>query len=319
MQRRTFLITAPFAVASLAGACRTRKQSIRIAYHPWIGYETLLLAEQFRWLPPGASLTRLASATQSLDALRAGNVDAAALTVDEVMRARLDGMDLVVVMVFDVSAGADVLLVGEGIESLEDLAGKRIGVELGGVGEMLLDRVLARAGLDWNDVTVVDRAVDQDLSAWRDGRLDAVVSYEPEASRLRAAGARAIIDSRDFPDLIFDVLAVRRERLDAVGHILPQVIGAHFRGLHHLRTNRQDAVYRIADAQGMHERAVIRSIAGVLLPGLDANRRYLSRDSRLIDAIRTHHRHLADDDMPESLPPVDTWVTPDYLPRERST
>ncbi|MCL7744009.1 ABC transporter substrate-binding protein [Guyparkeria hydrothermalis] len=319
MQRRTFLISAPLAVATFVGGCRAREQPIRLAYHPWVGYETLLLGSQFRWLPPTVSLKRLGSASQSLAALRRGEVDGAALTLDEVIRARLGGMDLVVVMVFDVSAGGDALLVGPGIDSPEDLAGKRIGVELGGVGEMLLDRVLARAGLDWGDVTIVNRSVDQHLNAWREDELDAVVSYEPVASRLRAAGARQLIDSRDFPDLIFDVLAIRRERLDAVDRVLTDVIRAHFRGLHHLQTNLQDAVYRIADAHQVSERAVSRSIGGVLLPGLESNRRYLSHESRLIDAIRTLYPRLSNGDEPPSVSEVETWVTSDYLPRESST
>lgn len=319
MQRRTFLVSAPLAVATLLGGCRDREQPIRLAYHPWIGYETLLLGSQFHWMPPSASLVRLGSASLSLAALRRGEVDGAALTLDEVIRARLAGMDLVVVMVFDVSAGGDALLVGQGIDSLEELAGTRIGVELGGVGEMLLDRVLARAGLDWGDVTIVDRSADRHLSAWHAGELDAVVSYEPVASRLRAAGARQLIDSRDFPDLIFDVLAVRRERLDAVDRVLTDVIRAHFRGLHHLQTNLQDAVYRIADAQHVSEQAVTRSIGGVLLPGLETNRRYLSHESRLIDAIRTLYPRLSDGGRPPSASEVETWVTPEYLPPESST
>lgn len=316
MQRRTFLITVPFAVAWLLGGCRTQAQRIRIAYHPWIGYETLLLASQFDWLPPSASLNRVGAASASLAAMRDGEVDAAALTLDEVIRARLEGLDLVVVMVFDVSSGGDVVMVREGIGSPADLAGKRIGVELGGVGEMLLDQVLARGNLERGDVAVVDRPADQHLRAWRNGEVDAVVSYEPIATHLRDAGAVRLIDSRDFPDMIFDVLAVRRERLDAVDQVLTDVIRAHFRGLDHLRTNLQDAVYRIADVHQVSERVVTWSIAGVLLPGLEANRSYLAPGSRLFDAVRYLTPRLSGSDETPAPGDIEDWVTAAYLPRE---
>ncbi len=319
MQRRTFLTLAPLAGASILGGCRPHPQTIRVAYLPWIGYETLLLASQFDWLPSTASLSRLGSSSTSLDHLRRGEADAAALTLDEVIRARLAGLDLVVVLVFDVSSGGDVVMVREGIDSIEDLAGKRIGVELGGVGEMLLDQVLARVDLDRDDVTVVDRAADQQLGPWRKGELDAMVSYEPIATRLHDAGARRLIDSRDFPDMIFDVLAVRRERLGAVDRVLTDVIRAHFRGLHHLQTNRQDAVYRIADAQHVTERVVAWSMAGILLPGIQANRNYLSRASRLFDAVRYLYPLLATEGEPPSPAEIETWVTGAYLPRELVT
>ncbi len=318
MQRRRFLMFAPLAGATILGGCFAPEQTIRVSYHPWIGYETLLLASQFDWLPPTASLSRLGAASESLAAMRDGRVDAAALTLDEVIRARLDGLDLVVVMVFDVSSGGDVVMVREGIESPAELAGKRIGVELGGVGEMLLDQVLTRAGLDWKEVTIVNRSADQHLTAWGDGEVDSVVSYEPIATHLRDAGAQRLIDSREFPDMIFDVLAVRRDRLDAVDHVLTDVIRAHFRGLHHLRTNLQDAVYRIADAQQISERVVTWSIAGVLLPGLEANRSYLARDSRLFDAARYLAPRLPSPGEPSVLDGFEDWITDAYLPREIS-
>ncbi len=315
MQRRTFLLLTPFAGSSLLTGCPTREENLRIAYHPWIGYETLFLAAEFGWLPPTAELSRFDSVSDSLPVLRRGEVDAAALTLDEVIRARLHGLDLVVVMVFDVSSGGDVLLVEEGIDSLSGLAGKRIGVEIGGVGELLLDRALARAGLGWDDVIVVDRPAHQHLDAWRNREVNALVSYEPVVSQLRAAGARRLIDSRDFPDLIFDVLAVRRDRLKKVGHVLTEVIRAHFRALRHLRINLQDAVYRIADVQRVAEQTVMQSIAGVLLPDLESNRRYLSDGSRLIDAIVALHPRLSNGGQPPSRAAIDDWVTGDYLPQ----
>ena len=316
MQRRTFLKLAPLAGIATLGGCATRQQTIGVAYHPWIGHETLLLASQFDWLPPGASLSRTGSASESLEALRDGRVDAAALTLDEVIRARLSGLDLVVVMVFDVSSGGDVVMVEEGIESLDDLAGKRIGIEMGGVGEMLLDQVLARGGLGRDEVIIVDRAADQHLAAWRAGEVDAVVSYEPIATHLRDAGAERLIDSREFPDMIFDVLAVRRDRLDGVDQVLTEVIRAHFRGLRHLRINLQDAVYRIADVHQVSERTVTWSIAGVLLPGLEANRSYLARDSRLFEAVRYLTPRLSGAAEPPSPDQIEDWVTDAYLPSE---
>ena len=306
----------PLTGVSLVSGCAGREQTIRVAYHPWIGYESLLLASQFDWLPPTASLTRLAAASESLAGLRNGELDAAALTLDEVIRARQSGLDLVVVMVFNVSSGGDVVMAREEIGSLADLAGKRIAVELGGVGEMLLEQVLSRAELDWDDVTTVNRAVDQHLAAWNTGEVDAVVSYEPVATQLREAGARRLIDSRDFPDMIFDVLAVRRERLTAVDDVLTGVIRGHFRGLRHLQTNRQDAVYRIADVQQVSERTVNWSIAGVLLPGLEANRSYLSRDSRLFDAVRYLAPRLPSANGAPPHSAIEDWVTDAYLPRE---
>jgi len=296
------------------GACR-ENGPLRVSYHPWIGYETLYLAQQFDWLPSRVTLTRRNSSSESLEALRELRADAAALTLDEVIRAREDGLDLVVVLVFDVSAGADVVMAREEIADINELRGKRIGVESSAVGAMLLDRVLDAAGMTRPDVTVVDLSPDRQLVAWQEGRIDAAVTYEPTASRIEAAGGFRLIDSRAFPDTVFDVLAVRRDRLESCRGTLRELADAHFRALDHLRLNRQDAVYRIGHVQRISPATVRRALGGILLPDRASNERYLARESGLVAAARELHErvypdHPSEDTVNERL------ATDDCLPAE---
>ncbi len=312
MDRRRFLNLSSLAlgasvVTPLIAGCR-RGDPLRLSYHPWVGYETLYLAERFGWLPESVSLTRRRSASESLSALQADEADAAALTLDEVIRARLAGSDLVVAMVFNVSAGADAVVVHESIQRIDQLRGKRIAVETSAVGSVLLDHVLERGGLDRIEVSVVDVPADRHLAVWEAGEVDAVVTYEPALASLLDAGAVRFIDSRDFPDLIFDTLAVRSSRLGDVKHVLPGLIDAHFSALEHLSFNRQDALYRIADVQGVTTEDVRRALAGVQLPDRRANHRYLEPGSRLIEAANGLNRRFGGDELGTD------WFTDEFLP-----
>ncbi|MFW6021419.1 MAG: ABC transporter substrate-binding protein [Guyparkeria sp.] len=314
MDRRRFLTMTSLAIGGpgltfLLGGCR-QDDPLRVSYHPWIGYETLYLAERFNWLPEAVTLTRRESASSSLAALRDDKTDVAALTLDEVIRARLDGLDLVVVMVFNVSAGADALVVHDSIKHLGQLEGKRIGAEASAVGEMLLDRVLEKAGLTREDVIVVDVPIDRHLPAWKSGEVDALVSYEPTVSRLRQLGGVRLVDSRDFPDTIFDVLAVRRDAMENAERTLFGLVESHFRALDHVRSNRQDALYRIADVESVRPEEARRALGGVLLPDRRANRRYLGSGSRLMDAADEILRRLGGGDGMEK-----EWYTDAFLPR----
>jgi len=282
MHRRRFLLYSAISLSPWLGGCG-EPEPLRVSYHPWIGYETLSLAGQFGWLPGNVDLERRHSASASLDALREEQADAAALTLDEVARARTQGLDLVVVLVFDVSAGADVVLADPTIRRIADLRGRRIGVETSAVGSLMLDRALEAGGLDRSDVTVIDLPADRHLVAWENRRVDALVNYEPLASRLQQAGMARLADSRDFPDTIFDVLAVRRERLGGARRSLHGLVDAHFRALEHLRISRQDAIYRISEIGGVGPETVRRSLAGVLLPDRVSNLRYLGTESRLVE------------------------------------
>lgn len=281
MKRRGFLAAVPAAIGvALLPACG--RASLTVAIHPWIGYETFFLAQQFGWLPAEVSLREGASASESLAALKSGAADAACLTLDEVLRVRADGVPLVVVAVLDISAGADVVMVRPEITQLTQLAGKRIAVEASAVGELMLSKLLQTAGLRRADVQVVDRAVDAQLASWRRGEIDAAVTYEPTASQLADAGAVRRFDSRRVPGMILDVLAVRRDRLGAAHSLVRALLASHFRGLEHLRVSRQDAVYRIAARQRVSPEAVFDALAGVVLPDLSRNRVFFAAGSELL-------------------------------------
>lgn len=281
MKRRGFLQALPFLGGALVfNGCA--EPPLAVAIHPWIGYETLFLAKEFGWLPPEVSLVEGETASSSLTALKLGRVQAACLTLDEVLRARAEGIPLVVVAILDLSAGADALMVKPEIRSLAELARRRIAVERSALGEFMLYKILAHAGLAREEVEVIDIPVGSHLAAWQAGVIDAAVCYEPTVSLLGSAGAVRLFDSRRLPETILDVLAVRRDVLAQKSGSVRGLVAAHFRSLEHLRINRQDAAHRIASRQKIDPEAVGRALAGVVFPDLARNRRFLTPDEEIV-------------------------------------
>lgn len=278
MRRRHFL-TQLFSLSAAAAAWQlpgcAQSATLSVGIHPWIGYETLYLAQEFNWLPSETRFLPGKVASDSLVALTAGRVDCACLTLDEVLRGRAAGLPLSIALVFNVSAGADVVLARSAIRQPSDLAGKRIGYEKNALGALVLHGLLSAAGLPPSAVRLVDLPPDRQFSAWQQGEVDALITYEPTATRLRRVGARQVFDSRMMPNTIFDVLAVRRDLARAQRAVFKAVIASHFRALEHLRINHQDAIYRIATRQELAPEEVERAIGGVVLPSLAANRSYL--------------------------------------------
>jgi NitT/TauT family transport system substrate-binding protein len=291
----------------LLAACAPHNQPLRIATHPWVGYESLCLAEDLGVLPPDTTLQHGGRAADTMAALRAGSVDAGTLTLDEMLTLRAAGTPLTAVLIFDSSSGADVLLVRRGIRRLADLAGKRIGYEPSAVGALVLSEVLAQADLSEGAVTRVELPLQEHLSAWRDGRVDAIVTYEPTAAQLQAEGATRLFDSRQMPDTIFDVLAMRADRLDGRPVALRKAIEAHFEMRAYINRNRDDAVYRIAAHQGVTAADVRRALGGVTVPDLGGNRYALQAGSRFDAAARRVYRLMTDRGMltrPDALDPI---------------
>lgn len=247
-----------------------------IGLHPWPGYEPLYLAQAFGWVPSSVRLVEGRNAGDSLRGLEDGSLDGAALTLDEVIKARAAGLPLQAVLVFNDSVGADQVMAREPLATLGDLKGARIAVEQTAVGSLVLAKLLEAEALSPGEVTLLDIPPDRQVTAWQRGEIDVAVTYEPTASRLTRLGAGLLYDSSEFPELILDVLAVREDRLSWRDGPLTALVASHFRGLSHLRMFREDAFRRIGAWRGLSFEEVRASYAGMELPNVATNHRYLA-------------------------------------------
>lgn len=270
-------LAAGGVVANVSG-CAAPKRKLVVTAGAWPGYEPLFLARHQGWLDPEQiRLGEVPSNASSIHALATGVADAAALTLDEVLMLRSQGIALTIVLVFNISAGADMLLARPEIGSLAELKGKRVAIEQGTYAPLLLDTALAAAGLRRADVTTVHLPIGDQMPAWRKGEIDAAVTYAPFADELVAAGAHRLFDSRQMPDTIVDVLAVRNESLSAGGgDALRHLLAAHFRTLAFLADAPDDAARLIGARRRSEAVAVASAYDGLILPDLEKNRLLLA-------------------------------------------
>lgn len=244
---------------------------LRIAIHTWPGYEFIFLAHQEKWIDQQVKLVETKSATNSLQALKDGLVDGAALTLDEVLRAREMQIPLTIVLIFDISAGADMLIAKPNIKNLTDLKGKRIGVEQNALGAVMLSQALQTSGLDPLDIEQVALTIDQHEHAWKSGEIDALITFDPIASHLLSLDAHRLYDSRQIPNLIIDVLAIHQKAIDTHKGAIKHLIAGHFKALNHFSNNTQDASYRMATHLNVAPAKVVTNYKGLLLPDIKKN------------------------------------------------
>lgn len=110
--RRQWLACAAAALLPTLGACTAPLSAMRVGSIVFPCYEYLFLARELGLLDEKrVRLVELRVNTDTLRALATGQLEAAALSLDELMAARADGVDLRAVLVFDVADGANVLAV----------------------------------------------------------------------------------------------------------------------------------------------------------------------------------------------------------------
>lgn len=281
INRRGFLALLPaLALTHLSlGGCiqRTPGGILRVASHLFPGYEPLHLAQYLNYVDPArVRLLDMPSATACLHALASGVIEGAGLTLDEVIAAHADNMPLKIVAVLDISLGADMLLARPGISSLVDLRGCRIGVEKSAVGAVMLDAVMERAGLTANDLKLVYATLDQHLALYEQGRIDAVMTFEPVARKILALGAKKLFDSAAVPGRIVDVLAVRPDVPDRFPEQLQALVSGHFRALEDLQSRQPAALAKVARRLGLAPQNVPLAYEGLQMLTEADNRHWLS-------------------------------------------
>lgn len=265
--RVRFPVWLGVAVLALAACQDQPPPPMRIGMNVWPGYEPLFLARHLGGLDEkDFRLVEFSSASEVGRAFRNGTIEAACLTLDEVLYTVQDRMDPVVLLVLDQSQGADVLLAHPEIKSLAELKGKRVGVEVSAVGVYLLTRSLQRAGLALGDITPVYLPIEKHLAAFRDGAVDAVVTFEPVRTRLLALGAVDLFNSSQIPGEIVDVLVVRRDYLEGHPDRAVTLRRAWFEALARLHRSPRESARLMAAREQVAPGEFESSLSGLHLP-----------------------------------------------------
>lgn len=268
INRRTVLVGLSSVVLLGTGCVRVPPEPLRVGTNVWPGYEPLYYALKSGLLSrERITAVELASASQVLAAYRNGVIDAAALTLDEVILLSAATPDPpVVVMVSDVSDGADALVARPPIGDSSGLGGRRIGVETTAVGAYVLTRALDRSGLSRAEVSVVPVPVDQHVGAYERGDIDAVVTFEPALGELRGLGAIKVFDTSAIPGEVIDVVAVRSSVLKRRRALVDELVSGWEAAIAAFESDPAGAADVVARREGLTAEAYLEALAGLRLP-----------------------------------------------------
>ena len=274
---RRWLVMALILLQSLVAGCeRESAAPLRIGTNVWIGSEPLYLARELGALDSRTvRLVEYPSASEVLRAFRNQALDGMVISLDEVLSLAADGLQPIVVLVVDVSDGADVVLGRAGLESMRDLQGKRIAVESGAVGAYVLSRALTLNAMAPADVQIVHLESNEHPLAFEQGRVEAAVSFDPYRSQILRAGAVTLFDSTRIPGEIVDLLTVRREVLEHNPQRVASMLKGWFAALDHLAREPDDAASRMGVRHQINGAQFRERLRGLRFPDLDENLRML--------------------------------------------
>jgi NitT/TauT family transport system substrate-binding protein len=268
-------------VLLLSSSCvNTEAPLLKVATNFWAGYETLYLAREQNFFDEHEiRLIEMNSASEVMNAFRDERIEVAALTLDEALTLKAEGHDLKVFLVMDVSNGADTLMVRPFIQSFDDLKGRRIALEQTAVGALMLEGVLSKSHLKLADIQVVNITADGHYHAFVNGEVDAVITFEPQTTKLMREGAVKLFDSADIPGRIVDVLVVRTAALQTHQESIRKLVDAQFNALAILHDKPRYATGLMAPRLDISASEMLLAFDGLELPDRQMNAAMLSGDA----------------------------------------
>lgn len=308
---------AALALALLPACVQHPQPPLVFGANSWVGYEPFYLARELGYLPAAKiHLAEHSNASQVIRAFHNNLIQVAALTLDEALQLQQDVPDLRVILVTDTSNGADVILAQAGISRLQQLGGRRIGVENTAVGAYFLSLALNSVGMEARQLEIVPLSVDEHEEAFRSRRVDAVVTFEPVRSRLLDSDASLLFDSSQVPGKIVDVVVTREAYLRAHREQITLLLRGWAKAIDSLQRQPQHAVAIMAAHQGVATADIERAMAGVRLTSLAENRALLrAEQGELTQAVASVQGYLLQHELIKHKMPVADLLDDSILDR----
>lgn len=217
MKKASILLGTIAALLALPSSLHA--EPLKIAYSDWPGWVAWEIAIQKGWFKEAGVEVEFSwfDYVPSMDAYVAGKVDAVCMTNGDALVTGATGKPSVGILINDFSNGNDMIVAAPGIADIKGLKGKKVGVEEGFVCHLLLLTGLEKNGMSPDDVTIVNTPTNETAQVLASKAVDAIGAWQPNSGQALKAlpGSKPVFTSADSPGIIYDLLYVSPESLEA--------------------------------------------------------------------------------------------------------
>jgi NitT/TauT family transport system substrate-binding protein len=256
------------AALALAFVATLHAAPLKIGYSDWPGYTVLEVAKQKGWFKEAGVDVELVwfDYLPSLDAFSANKIDAVCVVATDALVNGANGAKSKIIALLDYSDGSDMIVGAPGVNSLKDLKGKKIGLEVTLVEHLLLLKGLEANGMKQSDIELVNTPTNETPQTLGSGKVGAVAAWYPVSGQALKAvpGSKAIFTSADAKGLIYDVLAVNPTSFGKNKADWEKVVGVYYKCVDYVLdpATKEDAVKIMAAKAGADAAEYSKAIPG---------------------------------------------------------
>lgn len=252
---KKLLLVSSIFISTLSFSAQA--EPLKIGYSDWPGWVAWEVAiEKGMFKEAGVEVEfEWFDYVASMDAFAAGKLDAVSMTNGDALVTGATGASNVAIIINDYSNGNDMIVGAPGIESIKDLKGKKVGVEIGFVSHLLLLNALEKSGMTEADVELVNVPTNETPQVLASGDVDAIVAWQPSSGQAlgQVPGSKKIYSSADEPGLIYDVLAASPSSLSANKEAWAKVVDVWYKAVSYILdpATQADAISIMAARVGL--------------------------------------------------------------------
>jgi NitT/TauT family transport system substrate-binding protein len=253
-------LTAIGAVLAIAQPGNARAavgeaNKITCMYPVWVGFGPVHLANELGYFEEeGIEVEEILDddMPNAVAAMERGDIDCYLRTVGEYQGlGRRKETQGIIIGTIDLSTGGDGWAADQSITSVCDLKGKNIAVEPNLPARLIMQMALKEeCNLSIKDTNLSDLAAADAIGAFADPNLAAVGTYEPVLSQVvtthQDRGAHIVASSKDYDDLILDIIMAHTDELKANPEKYKKFLRAIYRAIDYFNEHQEDAIPIIA-------------------------------------------------------------------------
>ena len=238
-----------------AKAAVGQADKVTCMYPVWVGFGPVHLANELGYFEDeGIEVEEILDddMPNGIAAMERGDIDCYLRTVGEYQGlGRRKDTQGTIIGTIDLSTGGDGWAADGAITSVCDLKGKTIAVEPNLPARLIMQMALKKdCNLSIKDTNLTDIAAADAIGVFADPNVAAVGTYEPVLSQVVAAhaarGAHILASSKDYEDLILDVIFVHNDELKANPQKYVKFLRAVYKAVDYFNAHQEEAIPIIA-------------------------------------------------------------------------
>lgn len=296
------LFLTALVVSLVLNACsigQSKLQPLKIGITTWPGFDVVLYAKEtglFQKNGLDIELVRFENQQDSSRAVMRGSLDAAFASLWDVMQVDPGNDKPSVLLVTNVSHGADGIVTQSGIRSVAELRDKRVGAKLGTVNHLILLESLRLHKVKPSEVKIEDVSNETSAQMIEADKLDAAVLWQPLlGDTAKKAKGNIVYTTKDLDSLVIDVLMTRSQIAQSKKAELTRLISTWFEVMQAVETQPKEVFQKVGKALGQSGESFANDYSGLRKGDITMQKRMFQSEGRLKQDIRQLIQLLQED------------------------